>query len=250
MTDPAGPPGGSGPRVVVAGDAEQAAVVVARTIRAAVEVDPSCRLGLATGATPSPAYRLLVHELATTDLFVDVTAFLLDEYVGLPTGDPASYRATIRRELTDAIGVPAERVHAPVTTGDLEASCADYESLLGSGVDLQLLGIGRNGHLGFNEPGTPFEWTTHVVELSATTRSDNARFFASPDLVPTHAVTQGLATIGRARHLLLAATGAAKAPAVAAALEGPLDTACPASSLRLHPRVTVVLDRDAAGDLS
>ncbi|MBU6216007.1 MAG: glucosamine-6-phosphate deaminase [Acidobacteria bacterium] len=242
------------PQVVVVDDAAAAGRIVAATISDTVRRAPTCRLGLATGSTPLPAYRLLVAELRGTGAFARVQAFLLDEYVGLAATDPASYRATIRRELTDELGVPPASVHAPDPGSgrhaDLDAACADYERLLGDGVDLQLLGIGRNGHLGFNEPGTPFDTTTHVVTLSDTTRADNARFFPTPEAVPTHAVTQGLGTIRRARHLLLAATGAAKADAVAAALEGPLDVSCPASALRLHPRVTVVLDRAAAGALS
>ncbi|MBM3661419.1 MAG: glucosamine-6-phosphate deaminase [Actinobacteria bacterium] len=246
--------------VTIVDDPDAAGRAVAATISATVRRSRSCRLGLATGSTPLPAYRVLVRELGGTGTLDHVEAFLLDEYVGLSPDDPASYRATIRRELTDALGLPPESVHGPDTqfrsdgrdgpgVGLLEA-CERYERLLGIGVDLQLLGIGRNGHLGFNEPGAPFDSTTHVVALSDTTRSDNARFFPSPADVPTHAITQGLGTIRRAQHLVLAATGAAKAPAIAAALEGPLDESCPASALRLHRRVTVVLDRDAASALS
>jgi len=239
-----------GLRLVVVDDAATAAALVAGIIRSTVDAVPSCRLGVATGATPLPAYRLLVAELAGTGAFDAVSVFLLDEYIGPAPGDPTSYRSTIRSALTDPIGVPHDALYAPDTTGDLDIACARYDDELRDGVDLQVLGIGRNGHLGFNEPGTPFDSTTHVVELSATTRADNARWFPTPGDVPTHAITQGLATIRRAGHLLLAATGPTKAAAAAAALEGPLDESCPASALRLHPRATVVLDRTAAAALT
>lgn len=239
---------------MVVDDRAAAGRIVATLIGDAVRSQPTCRLGLATGSTPLPAYHLLVEELGGTGAFARVEAFLLDEYVGLAPGDPASYRMTIRRELTDALGLPPSAVHGPEPADGPDAefatTCARYEEQLGDGVSLQLLGIGRNGHVGFNEPGTPFDSTTHIVALSSTTRADNARFFPTADDVPTHAITQGLATIRRADRLLLAATGTAKAQAVAAALEGPIDSGCPASSIRLHPEVTVVLDRAAAGALS
>lgn len=256
LVRPAGPVSGADgthePVVVVADDPPAAGRLVAEVIRGVVRASPRCRLGLATGSTPRPAYRELVAAHAgDRDAFARVTALLLDEYVGLSPDDPRSYRATIRRELTDGLGIPPAQVLGPAIGDDPAAACAAYEAVVRArgGVDLQLLGIGRNGHVGFNEPGTPFDAPTHVVALTPTTRADNARFFDRPEDVPTHAVTQGIGTILRADRLLLAATGGAKAPAVAAALEGPVDPACPASALRRHPRVTVVLDRDAAAGL-
>lgn len=225
---------------------------VADLVTSLVRAQPDAVLGLATGSTPGPAYTELTRRCRAGELDLSgISVMLLDEYVGLAHDHPGSYHATIRRELTDAAGIPAERVHGPDAQGDLEASCAAYEAVIaGAGaVDLQILGIGRNGHLAFNEPGTPFDAVTHVSTLSATTRRDNARFFDSVDEVPTKALSQGPATILRARRLVLVATGAAKAPAIAAALEGPITPECPASVIRTHPDVVVVLDRAAAGDL-
>ena len=240
-------------RLIVADDPHGAGRLVAEEIRSVVRTTVGCRLGLATGSTPRPAYQELLGAHADDDdgLFDDVTALLLDEYVGLGPDDPRSYRATIRSELTDGLGIPPARVLGPDTALEPASACAAYEATVrAGGVDLQLLGIGRNGHIGFNEPGTPFDSPTHVVELSPTTRADNARFFDRPQDVPTRAITQGIGTILRSRRLLLAATGTAKAAAVAAALEGPVGPDCPASAIRRHPRVTVVLDRAAASGLS
>ncbi len=239
-------------RLLLADDPRAAGRLVADEIRAVVHSTVGCRLGLATGSTPRPAYRELLRGRAEDHgAFDDVTALLLDEYVGLDPDDPRSYRATIRSELTDGLAIPPERVLGPDATADPRSACAAYEATVSAGgVDLQLLGIGRNGHIGFNEPGTPFDSLTHVVDLSPTTRADNARFFDRPEDVPTRAITQGIGTILRARRLLLAATGAAKATAVAAAIEGPVGPDCPASAIRRHPDVTVVLDRAAAAALS
>jgi glucosamine-6-phosphate deaminase len=238
--------------VVPLSSAEEVAALAASTIEAVVLDRPSCVLGLATGSTPVPTYAELVarHRAGTGPSYDDVQVFLLDEYVGLPPGHPQSYRATIARELTDDLGLPADRVHGPDPT-DLPTAGPAYEArLVGSGgVDLQLLGIGSDGHLAFNEPGSSLASTTRLKTLTETTRRDNARFFSSLDEVPRHVLTQGLGTILRARHLLLIATGAAKAAAVAAAVEGPLTASCPASVLQLHPHATVLLDADAAAQL-
>jgi glucosamine-6-phosphate deaminase len=149
--------------------------------------------------------------------------------------------------VTDDLGLPADRVRGPDPTEPRTAGAA-YEQRLrdAGGVDLQVLGIGSDGHLAFNEPGSSLASTTRIKTLTEQTRRDNARFFGSPDEVPRHVLTQGLGTILRARHLLLLATGAAKAEAVAAAVEGPLSASCPASVLQLHPHATVLLDPEAA----
>ena len=227
--------------------------LAADTVERLVRARPDAVLGLATGSTPLATYRELVrrHADGVGPSYADVTCVLLDEYVGLPAGHPQSYRATIARELTDALGIPSGRVHGP-DPSDPEHAGAAYEALLRDlgGVDLQVLGIGTDGHLAFNEPGSSLGSRTRVKTLTAQTRADNARFFGSADEVPQHVLTQGLATILDARHLLLLATGAAKAEAVAAAVEGPLTASCPASVLQLHPHATVLLDPPASAALT
>jgi glucosamine-6-phosphate deaminase len=243
---------GPSPRVEVLADAEAVGRRVADLIAESVRARCEAVLGLATGSTPGPSFAELVRRSRAGELDLGgVSVFLLDEYVGLSHDHPCSYHATIRRELTDAIGVPDERVHGPDVLGELDASCAAFEAAIvaAGGIDLQLLGIGRNGHIAFNEPGTPFDSLTHVSTLTETTRRDNARFFDSIDDVPTHALTQGLATIARARRLVLVATGSSKADAMAAALEGPVSAVCPASIIQVHGDALVILDRAAAAQL-
>ena len=238
--------------VVLLPSVDEVAALAADTIEALVCSRPDCVLGLATGSSPVPAYAELVarHRAGTGPSYERVRGFLLDEYVGLPPGHPQSYRATIARELTDALGIDARRVHGP-DPADPQSAGAAYEDELerAGGVDLQVLGIGGDGHLAFNEPGSSLSSTTRIKTLTHETRSDNARFFGSSDEVPHHVLTQGLGTILRARHLLLVATGAAKAEAVAAAVEGPLSASCPASVLQLHPHATVLLDPAASARL-
>lgn len=237
--------------VLVVPDADAGASLVADVVEGVVRARPEAVLGLATGSSPLGAYARLRerHRLGTGPDYGRVTCFTLDEYVGLPPGSPASYRATIARELTDGLGIPAEQVHGPdPTPATLEQAGEAYDAAIAAagGIDLQLLGIGRDGHLAFNEPGSSLASGTRLKTLTALTRRDNARFFDSPDDVPRLVLTQGLGTIRRARRLLLVASGRAKAPAVAAAVEGPITASCPASVLQLHPRVTVVLDEEAA----
>ena len=212
-------------------------------------------LGLATGSSPLPAYRELVRRHTEEGLsFADVEAFLLDEYVGLPAGHPESYREVIRRELTDALGLDPAVVHGPDgAAADPLQAARDYEQqLLAAGpVVVQVLGIGSNGHVGFNEPGSSLASRTRVKTLTEQTRADNARFFGGDvDAVPRHVITQGLGTILGAQHLVLVATGEGKAEAVAAAVEGPLTASCPGSVLQLHPHVTLVVDEAAGSRLA
>ncbi|MET0454745.1 MAG: glucosamine-6-phosphate deaminase [Mycobacterium sp.] len=207
-------------------------------------------LGLATGSSPLSVYRELIRRHRDEGLtFVATQAFLLDEYVGLAPSHPQSYAHVIRAEFTDHVDIDPQRVHGPDGVADDVFAAADsYDaSIVASGpVDVQLLGIGANGHIGFNEPGSSLGSRTRVTTLTEQTRQDNARFFASIDEVPRHVITQGLGTIGSARHLVLIATGQHKAAAVAAAVEGPVTASCPASILQLHPHVTVVVDESAA----
>jgi glucosamine-6-phosphate deaminase len=211
-------------------------------------------LGLATGSSPLAAYRRLIAATARGDVsFAHASAVLLDEYVGLPPGHPEAYRAFISRELVDQVDLPPERLFGPdVFDADLAGACRRYDQLLADlgGVDVQLLGIGRDGHVGFNEPGSSLASRTRVKTLTRATRADNARFFEDHEQdVPRHVVTQGLGTILEARHLLLVACGAGKAEPVARAVEGPLTSMCPASILQLHPHATVVVDEPAAAML-
>ena len=228
---------------------------VAGSVLAALGRGGPVVLGLATGSSPLLAYRELLRRHREDGLsFPGVKAFLLDEYVGLPAGHPESYREVIRRELTDELGLDPADVHGPDgASADPLQAAIDYEQALqASGpVAVQVLGIGANGHLGFNEPGSSLASRTRVKTLTEQTRVDNARFFGGDvEAVPRHVITQGLATIMRAEHLVLVATGEGKADAIAAAAEGPITASCPGSVLQLHPHVTLVVDEAAGSRLS
>lgn len=215
---------------------------------------PTAVLGVATGSSPIATYAELSARVRDEGLsFAGVRAFALDEYVNIPLEHPQSYHSVIHREVTVPLGLDPSAVHVPDGQSlDLEEACAAYESAIAEagGVDLQILGIGRNGHLGFNEPTSSFASRTRVKTLSEQTRRDNARFFSTSEDVPMHCLTQGLGTIVSARHLVLVADGSQKAAAVAKAIEGPLSSMCPGSLLQLHPRVTVIVDDAAAAELT
>ena len=236
--------------VVILGDAAEIARVGADVVSAVLRGRAAPVLGLATGSSPVPLYTELVRRHREAGLsFAHARAFLLDDYVGLPPDHPQRYAAVIRRDFTGSIDLPAAALDWPHgDAADLPAECRRYEAAIAAagGVDLQILGIGADGHLAFNEPGSSLSSRTRVKTLTARTREDNARFFAGVDEVPHHVVTQGLGTILEARHLLMVATGDGKAGPVARALEGPVSAACPASILQLHERATVLLDPAAA----
>jgi glucosamine-6-phosphate deaminase len=239
--------------VVPLDTAAAAGALAADVIEALVRARPAAVLGLATGSSPLPTYQELLrrHRAGTGPSYDAVRCFTLDEYVGLPLGHPETYRETIFRELTDGLGIARERVAGPDASDPQHAGARYEEALVAAGgVDLQVLGIGTDGHVGFNEPGSSLASTTRMKTLTDLTRRDNARFFDSLDDVPRHVLTQGLGTILRARHLLLVASGAGKAAAVAAAVEGPLSASCPASVLQLHAHATVLLDEQAASGLA
>ena len=211
---------------------------------------PGKVLGLATGSTPLGLYSRMVfdHEENGTS-YQEIRSFNLDEYVGLPITHPESYYAFMHRNLFDHIDIKEENAHVPSGLGeDLEGQARAYDEMIDeTPVDIQLLGIGSDGHIAFNEPGTPFDSGTHVTDLAESTIRDNCRFFDNDiSKVPTQAVTQGIGTIMKAKHILLIATGANKAKAVKDMLEGPVDEACPASVLQRHEDVTVIVDEAAA----
>lgn len=240
-------------RIVVADDlgsvAQQAADVVERFVVAS----ESPALGLATGKTMEDLFAELVSRCRRQGLsFGAVDAYLLDEYVGLDRCDPNAYWSVVRRLFACQVDLESGSLHGPdAQAPNLSAECVRYEQeVRAASIGLQILGIGSNGHIAFNEPGTLFDSVTHVVELSAQTRNDNARFFPAGQPVPTQAMTQGIATILAASELLLVACGAGKARAVARAVEGPITEAVPASAIQLHSNVTVVLDRPAAQGLT
>jgi glucosamine-6-phosphate deaminase len=240
--------------VVILADAGAVSTYVAGCVERLLSARPDAVLGLATGSSPLGTYAELVRRCESGAVtFASATAFLLDEYIGLPADHPESYRAFIDRHLTGLVDISPDRVHVPDgAADDIAAACAAYEDAIRSsgGIDLQILGIGSDGHLGFNEPTSSLASRTRVKTLTDATRRDNARFFASLDDVPRHVVTQGIGTILDARHLVLVAMGPGKADPIARAVEGPLAAMCPASALQLHPHATVVIDEAAAAKLT
>jgi len=237
--------------VVIVPDAEAAGRLVAGTILDLIATKADMVLGLATGSTPLSVYRALADGARGVDVS-RVRGFGLDEYVGLPEDHPESYRSVIRRDVVEPVGFDPDRIHMP--NGDpatIQTAGDEYEAAIraSGGVDLQILGIGTDGHLGFNEPGSSFASLTRVKTLTEQTRRDNSRFFDSVDDVPLHCITQGVGTILRARHLVLLAFGEAKAHALQAAVEGPLTASVPASAVQLHAHATVVIDEAAASEL-
>ncbi len=245
-------------QVIVAPTPETSAADAARAVLAglarAAGRDPV--LGLATGSSPLGLYRELARAVdAGRADFSRTHGVALDEYVGLPAGHPEGYRQVLLREVCAVIGLTPDRLAVPDGSAtdeeSLEVAAAAYEARIADlgGVDVQILGIGANGHLGFNEPGSALTSRTRVKRLSERTRRDNARFFPDVGDVPTHCLTQGLGTILQARRLVLVATGDGKADAVAAALEGPLSASVPASVLQWHADTVVCLDEAAAAGL-
>lgn len=239
--------------VVILPGSRQIAKLAAGAIDELLRRKPHAVLGLATGSSPLPIYDELAarHEEDGLD-FSQAHAFALDEYVGLEPGHPESYREVIRREFTSRVNIAPKNVHSPDGTAtDLPAACRSYEEAIQAldGVDLQILGVGTDGHIGFNEPGSSLASRTRIKSLIEQTRRDNARFFNSLADVPHHVVTQGLGTIMEARHVVLVATGAQKAQAVRDFVEGPVSAICPASVLQFHPHATVLLDEAAASSL-
>ena len=203
-------------------------------------------LGLATGSTPIPAYGMLVswYERGVID-FDRVRTFNLDEYAGIDPDNPTSYHAFMRKHLFSKVNLRPENVHLPSGSSAADMRAYDEAIHAAGGIDIQLLGIGRNGHIGFNEPADQFTYGTHTVTLSESTIQANARFFSSADDVPRQAISMGIGSIMAAKCIVLVATGSAKAEAVYNAIRGPVTPRVPASILQLHPCCVVLTDREA-----
>lgn len=232
---------------VIIDSAENIAAMAAQQYVNLLKRKPNAILGGATGSTPLGLYAELVRLNKAGEIsFKDASSFNLDEYVGLDGSHDQSYRYFMDHNLFDHIDIDKSRTRVPSGIDTSDPAAYDKEIAAAGGVDLQLLGIGNNGHIGFNEPGTPFGSLTHIVELTESTREANKRFFASIDEVPTHAVTMGVKTVMQARSIILMAIGPAKAPIMKAMLQGPVTEKVPASVLQLHPDVTVYMDYEAA----
>jgi len=223
--------------------------LAARLLGKTIREKPDAVLGLATGGTMEALYRQLVA--AKLD-WSGVTTFNLDEYVGLPPDHPQSYHHFMGENLFHHINMSPRSINIPDgLAASIPAECEAYERKLSAtgGIDLQLLGIGTDGHIGFNEQSSSLASRNRIKTLTPQTRKDNARFFASEEQVPHHVITMGIGTILESRHCVMLAFGARKAKAIAGAVEGPITSMNPASALQNHPKVTVILDEAAAADL-
>ncbi len=223
--------------------------LAARIMTEKIAEKPNATLGLATGGTPEQMYRWLREYSAERQLsFRDVQTFNLDEYIGLGREHPNSYYQYMRTHLFAHIDLPEAHAHLPNgLAADVNAECLRYEALIeqAGGIDLQLLGVGKNGHIGFNEPGTPFTSRTHLVQLTESTRAANACYFSSLEAVPTHAITMGIATITKSKEILLLASGREKANVLAELMRGEVTEELPASVLLNHANATIIADEDA-----
>jgi glucosamine-6-phosphate deaminase len=237
--------------VVILRDANEIGGVGADAVTALLGRNPAAVLGLATGSSPLAIYDELARRCeAGLISFRQARGFTLDEYVGLPAEHPQRYRTVIDEAFVSRVDFAPGAVQGPDgLAADIPAACAEYETAIrdAGGIDLQILGIGTDGHIAFNEPGSSLGSRTRIKTLTMQTRMDNARFFGGDvEAVPTHCLTQGLATIMEARHLILVATGRRKAEAVHYLVEGSVSALWPATILQLHPHVTVLLDEAAA----
>ena len=236
-------------RVIVCNDYEEMSDRAAKLIASQIMLKPNCVLGLATGSTPIGAYDKLVEMTLKGDIdFSEVTSFNLDEYYPISPENDQSYRYFMNEHLFNRVNIDKSRTFVPNgMASDPDAECERYERLINNhgGIDLQILGIGQNGHIGFNEPGVNLNSTTHLTDLTESTIAANSRFFASSDEVPTRAITMGMASILKSRKIVLLASGRAKAPVVAEILKGSINTSVPATLLNVHPDVVLICDKDA-----
>ena len=239
--------------MVFIGASEECDRKAALEIANQVREKPESILGLATGSTPIGMYQNLVKMNHAGEVsFSKVKTFNLDEYVGIPKEHPCSYYYFMQENLFRHIDIPSDAISIPNGNApDLEEECISYEARIemSAGIDLQVLGIGHNGHIGFNEPNTPFDSVTHVVDLTESTIQANSRFFDSIDQVPRKALSMGIKTIMHARKILLIAKGSDKADIIFKALNGPITPEVPASILQLHPNLSVYVDHAAGAKL-
>ncbi|NHB84470.1 glucosamine-6-phosphate deaminase [Tessaracoccus sp. HDW20] len=239
--------------IVICKDAREVGMVAADRLITHLEGLPTPVIGFATGGSPKALYAELARRAEEGSFdFSHALGFALDEYVGIPLEHPESYYSVIRENVVGPLKMDPARVRVPDgLADDLQGAADEYDEAidLAGGVDVQILGIGSNGHIGFNEPFSSFSSRTRVKTLTPQTREDNARFFDSIDQVPTHCVTQGLGTIMDAAVTLMVASGENKAQAIADMVEGPVAATCPASVLQFHPRAIVVIDEAAAANL-
>ncbi len=236
--------------IIIQPTPEAASAIAARIVAQTLQRKPNAVLGLATGSTPLLLYRELIRLQLN---WQRVRTFNLDEYVGLAPDHPQSYHHFMWEHLFQHVNIPKKNVHIPDgMAADIPKFCARYEKQIraAGGIDLQVLGIGSDGHIGFNEPTSSLASRTRIKTLTAETRRDNARFFGSEEQVPHHVITMGIGTIMEARQIVLLAFGANKAEAVAGAVEGPVTAMNPASALQMHPVVKVCLDEAAASRLA
>jgi glucosamine-6-phosphate isomerase len=237
-------------KVHVFKDATQCGQACAALIIAQVTAKPDAVLGLATGSSPIPAYQALIaaHKAGAVD-FSHAISYNLDEYAGIEKTHPCSYHAFMQAELFEHINIKKENTHLPNgNAADLAEEGMKYDSEIANagGIDLQLLGIGGNGHIGFNEPGDSFTYASHAAQLAKSTIEANRRFFACEDDVPKEAISMGIGSIMQAKQVVLIATGKNKAAAIKAAVQGEITPQLPASILRVHPNVIFLLDEEAA----
>ena len=236
-------------KIIIADNYEHMSRIAARLISKVIIQKPDATLGLATGTSPIGTYKLLIENCDKGLIsFEKVHTVNLDEYVGLDNDNKNSYHYFMNENLFKFVDLPKENIHIPDGLGkDLEGNCKKYDGILKRYPrDLQLLGIGGNGHIGFNEPGTPFKSYTHIVDLTERTIKDNSRLFNSFEEVPKKAITMGILEICRAKKVLLLASGAGKADAIYSFIHGEVTEACPASVLHLHNDITLVVDKKAA----
>lgn len=233
--------------------AQQVGQAAATLLAAQLISKPNSVLGLATGSTPIPTYQALIslYKAGVVD-FSSASSFNLDEYVGLPAGHPCSYHSFMREQLFDHVNMPADHIHIPDgNAADPQTECARYDQAItaAGGIDMQVLGIGRNGHIGFNEPDDHFTYETHVITLTDSTIDANTRFFNNRDEVPRHAISMGVGNIMKAKTVVLVANGEDKAQAIHDTVKGDITPNVPASILRCHPNCLIFVDEAAASKL-